>query len=705
MDINLQQQKSNQLVSYVIQAVLLVICLVIVAGLFNVALFNYSENSSMSGLPYGFDFLRDLAGFDVLFSITDLEQTDSYLSVILASINNTFFLCSVVLAIALPIAMIIAILYLYAHPDIKRILKNILSCIESLPLPPLLFTFYFSGLVFFPKRLAAENGFFGIGLISLSGWQLPNIDMISIIYIVCVCVSLLMLVCLFTASRNGGRSALAIPIIFIVVSLVGLQFMFVAQRAVTTDGNMTGGVTIPLEFLVMSLLLIIFVSSLLAKSLVLGIDHAVQANPNNKTNSLTNLGEGTVLSASALITNIISILKYTILSTFIAYPEFFSVTMGTILNQTGAVHQIVIITLLFYSGIYLFFNGLNSVLQHFVICKRFTEIPVFPARKNNLFSWIHPALIVFSILASFGIWFLLSPLWDIEIPVDQVFGFKNTTEILTTLIVGVVLLTIIFWNKQMSRQFYSVAALVFVYWLAPILASFIDFSSYIQGWLLNWSITIYALLFSLPLGFALGAGAASNWLYIAVFCKGLIALFRSIPMMALLFIMSIFIPLIFSYDNSVDKIFRILWVYIIYATVMIASCFAVEYRHVLGKRNWQVSDVPVMDIIEHYFYGFGEAILRVKPALIRILVRLLLLSTLVIGIGLMDITSVIYNLSLSSAMDSGRNSTLLLFIIALVSVTLPVITFTLYANYLESRQEQANGIVLNRRRALSHFLH
>lgn len=300
---------------------------------------------------------------------------------------------------------------------------------------------------------------------------------------------------------------------------------------------------------------------------------------------------------------------------------------------------------------------------------------MFNWMKQNLFSSVFnsmltlfAAAIIYFTLVPFADWLIFDAYWAGTEPsdcanksaacwpfiwsrLDQfIYGFYPINERWRIdLGIGIVILLVaLLFVPKLPYKKWLIFALVFIY---PCIAVVLFYGGWFGidrvpthqwgGFFLTLVVSVLVLSLSLPFGVLLALGRQSEMVIIRVLCSGWVELWRSIPALALLFIVIIMFPLFMPPGYDIDKLLRAM-----IALNIIMSCYLAEAIRgslqslskgqyeaaaALGLGYWKSTLLVILP----------QAMSNALPQITSIFIGLFKETTILLVIGLYDLLGVV----------------------------------------------------------------
>jgi general L-amino acid transport system permease protein len=330
---------------------------------------NTSVNLAKRGIASGFDFLGNLAGFDISIHLIPFSiASSSNARAFLVSIVNTLMVSAVGIVLATIIGFIMGVARLSRNYLIRKLAAVYVDFIRNIPLLAQIIFWYFGvlttlpgirqSLVLFDAFFLNTRGVFMPAPILLPGfWTVPLAFIIGLVGAIAIAR---------WARRRQIETGEQFPIFWtglglviglpVLVALIG--GLHVAWSLPELKGfNFQGGMVVLPEFLALLLALSIYTGAFIAENVRSGI----QAVSHGQTEAASALGlrsghtlrlviipQALRVIVPPLTSQYLNLFKNSSLGVIIGYPDVVSVFSGTVLNQTGQAVEVIALTMLFY---------------------------------------------------------------------------------------------------------------------------------------------------------------------------------------------------------------------------------------------------------------------------------------------------------------------------------------------------------------------
>ncbi|MFK0570585.1 amino acid ABC transporter permease [Endozoicomonas sp.] len=353
---------------------------------------NTMNNLEHRGISTGFDFLSQEAGFGILQSLVEYDESHSYGRTFVVGILNTLLVSGLGIFFATVLGFFVGVARLSSNWLLARLASVFVETFRNIPLLLQILFWYFAVLAALPHpRQSYSMG--DAVFLNLRGLFLPR----PIIEqgLLPVMVSSLMAVGLALLFRHKNRQrrietgkpfsgarlwmvALLLGIPALAWSLSGASLVF--DTPALKGFNFRGGISIIPELGALLLALTIYTAAFIAEVVRAGIE-SVQKGQKEAAASL-GLQPGKVLKLVVIpqamkviippLTNqYLNLAKNSSLATAIGYPDLVSVFAGTTLNQTGQAVEVIAMTMAVYLTISLSVSLLmNTYNQRVALIER-----------------------------------------------------------------------------------------------------------------------------------------------------------------------------------------------------------------------------------------------------------------------------------------------------------------------------------------------
>lgn len=332
------------------------------------------------GIPTGFGFLDETAGFGILFSLIPYDPTMSYLRVFIVGVINTLLVSMIGIVLATILGFLVGVARLSGNWLVAKLSTAYIEIFRNVPLLLQIFFWYFFVLSTLPP---ASNAISIGGVIFLSNRGLnvpfphpePGLQFVGIAIVVAIAW---MVGWTKYVGRRQNRTGQRLPVLWVNIAvLIGLPvIVFLLLGAplhwsvpVMQTFNFAGGGVILPEFAALLAALTMYTGSFIAEAVrsgILSVSHgqteAARALglKRGRTLRLVVIPQALRVIIPQVTSQYLNLTKNSSLAIAIGYPDLVAVFMGTTLLQTGRVLTIVFMTMAVYLTISLLISlGMN----------------------------------------------------------------------------------------------------------------------------------------------------------------------------------------------------------------------------------------------------------------------------------------------------------------------------------------------------------
>ena len=342
---------------------------------------NTLTNLESRGISTGFDFLSQQAGFGIIQSLVDYNESHSFAKTFLVGLLNTLLVSVLGIFFATVLGFLIGIARLSSNWLLARLAGAYIEVFRNIPLLLQIFFWYFAVLAVLPhprNSLSLGESVF----LSVRGLFIPKPIMgdNSIWLLLAIAGSLLLGWGLRYINRKSwlttGRNIPCYRLLFLLVlmllpALVMLMSAdtFTIEKPILRGFNFAGGITILPELCALLLALSIYTASFIAEVVRAGIESvgkgqreaaAALGLPESRVLKLVVIPQAMRVIIPPLTNQYLNLIKNSSLATAIGYPDLVNVFAGTTLNQTGQAVEVIAMTM----AVYLLISLLVSLLMN-----------------------------------------------------------------------------------------------------------------------------------------------------------------------------------------------------------------------------------------------------------------------------------------------------------------------------------------------------
>lgn len=360
------------------------IALGLVIGLGMVLFQNTLTNMEKRGITTGFDFLSSEAGFGILMSLIEYDESYSYGRTFFVGLLNTVLVSVLGILLATTLGFLIGVARLSNNFLISKIAAVYIETFRNIPLLLQIFFWYFSVLAVLPSPRGAIN-LNDLFFIHLRGVNVPapvpgdGFGVVVVAFLLSILAAVLLKRWSDKRHDQTGQEFPALRAGLLGIVVVSLLAYAAMGAPLTWDVpalkgfNFQGGWTIIPELTALWLALSIYTAAFIAEIVRSGIlsvnsgqteaAHALGLR-NGPTLRLIVIPQALRVIIPPLTSQYLNLIKNSSLATAIGYPDLVSVFMGTTLNQVGQAVEIVAMTMAVYLALSLtvstLMNGYNK---------------------------------------------------------------------------------------------------------------------------------------------------------------------------------------------------------------------------------------------------------------------------------------------------------------------------------------------------------
>jgi general L-amino acid transport system permease protein len=359
--------------------------------LFAAAFLDVRANMVARGIPTGFGFFDDVAGFDINQSLIAYSATSTYGRAFLVGLLNTCLVAAIALVLATITGFLVGIARLSPNYLLRSLASAYVEALRNVPLLLQLLFWYNAVLRPLPPPREALLLPFG-SVLNNRGLYLPA--PIAASSLAPVAVAALLGICLafaihrWTRDRNGhglpppsGAALTALALVLPpCLTMAGFGWPVTFELPELQRFNYFGGLRLTPEFVALVMGLSLYTAAFIAEIVRAGL----QAVPRGQSEAAAALGldgprtyrfvlipQAMRIIVPLLTSQYLNLIKNSSLAVFIGYPDLVQVFAGTVLNQTGAAVQVVLVTMAVYLSISLVASlAMNLTNRRFALVER-----------------------------------------------------------------------------------------------------------------------------------------------------------------------------------------------------------------------------------------------------------------------------------------------------------------------------------------------
>jgi general L-amino acid transport system permease protein len=342
--------------------------LVGIAALAGSAIYNAVINMRARGIPMGFGFWNDVAGFDINLHLITYSNLSTYGRAFWVGLLNTLLIGAICIPLATLLGFVIGVARLSPNWLLSRFALVYTSLMRNTPLL-LLLLFWYNAVL---KSLPGPRQSISVGdvvFLNNRGLYLPMpVARESVVWFLGAIVAAVALAIGFRAwarrrqeltGAQSPRALVAVALIgglpALVIAASGAPFAFDIARL--SGFNLKGGLQVVPEMAALVFGLVTFTAAFIAEVVRAG----VLAVPFGQSEAAGALGlhrgllmrlvvipQAMRVITPPLTSQYLNIVKNSSLAVFIGYPDLVQIFAGTVLNQTQAAVQVMAITMAVY---------------------------------------------------------------------------------------------------------------------------------------------------------------------------------------------------------------------------------------------------------------------------------------------------------------------------------------------------------------------
>jgi general L-amino acid transport system permease protein len=332
---------------------------------------NVVVNMQARGVPMGFGFWDETAGFNINQSLIAYSALSSYGRAFLVGLINTALVGAIGIALATPLGFAVGVARLSPNWILSKVALVYVELMRNTPLLLQLAFWYNAVLKTLPgPRESLSLG--GFVLLNNRGLFLPRplFGAGSLAVVAALALAIVGSLAFHSWARrrqalSGQRSPVALVALVAVVGLPTLAYFAASEPiglsfARPSGFNLAGGLQLYPEFAALTFGLVTYTAGFIAEIVRAGVlavpkgqSEAAQALGLHRaqTMKLVVVPQALRLIVPPLTSQYLNIVKNSSLAVFIGYPDLVLIFAGTVLNQTHAAVQVMAITMAVYLAI------------------------------------------------------------------------------------------------------------------------------------------------------------------------------------------------------------------------------------------------------------------------------------------------------------------------------------------------------------------
>jgi general L-amino acid transport system permease protein len=329
---------------------------------------NMIRNQAGLGVPLGFDFLDDVAGFPISESLIPYTLQSTNFDALIVGILNTLLVAVICIPLATIFGFIVGVCRLSSNKLIAGLATVYVETLRNIPLLVQILFWYNGVLQVLPgvkQSYSVLEAFF----LNQRGLYVPRpsleagAEFVLIALLIGVVAAIVVAVWAKRRQDATGQQFPRYSVGFALIVALPLLASLFAGSPVSwvypelTGFNFQGGMVLSPELTALCLGLSIYTSSFIAENVRAGI----QAVSHGQTEAAQALGlranwalrlvvvpQAMRIIVPPLTSQYLNVVKNSTLAAFMGYPDLVSIFTSTVQNQTGRAVECIAITMLFY---------------------------------------------------------------------------------------------------------------------------------------------------------------------------------------------------------------------------------------------------------------------------------------------------------------------------------------------------------------------
>ncbi|WP_432467812.1 amino acid ABC transporter permease [Agarivorans sp. Z349TD_8] len=345
-----------------------IIVVIGVIGFFYYIISNALFNLEQRGITTGFGFLNQTAGFGIIQTLIEYDESHSFGDTFIVGLLNTILISVLGIIFATILGFIMGVARLSNNWLIAKVATVYIETLRNIPLLLQIFFWYFAVLRALPSPKQSIN--VGDALfLNVRGLYLPSPIMEAGSNVVVISFMIAVIGCFLMARWAKKRQVLTgqpFPTLLVslaVIVLVPLVVFFAMGAPIGLDYpalkgfNFRGGMVVIPELAALLVALTFYTATFIAEIVRSGIlavskgqSEAAESLGLTRTQALklVIIPQAMRVIIPPLTSQYLNLAKNSSLATAIGYPDLVSVFMGTTLNQTGQAIEVIALTMAVY---------------------------------------------------------------------------------------------------------------------------------------------------------------------------------------------------------------------------------------------------------------------------------------------------------------------------------------------------------------------
>ena len=350
---------------------------------------NTINNLASRGISTGFGFLDETAGFGIIMSLVEYNETMTYGRTFVVGLSNTLLVSGLGILLATIVGFIVGIARLSTNWLVAKVALAYIETFRNIPLLLQIFFWYFAVLGSLPGvREALNVG--DVAFLSNRGIVIPKpvfeagAGWVGIAAVLALAASVALVIWARRRQAATGQIFPAFPVsLAMIAGLPTLAYFAMGQPVgwdVPSFGtfSFSGGITAIPELGALLIALTIYTATFIAEIVRSGIVSVSEGQteaalalglPPRRVLRLVVIPQALRVIIPPLTSQYLNLTKNSSLAVAIGYPDLVNVFMGTSLNQTGQAVEIVAMTMAVYLAISLSISLLMNLYNRAVALK------------------------------------------------------------------------------------------------------------------------------------------------------------------------------------------------------------------------------------------------------------------------------------------------------------------------------------------------
>ena len=350
---------------------------------------NTITNMESRGISTGFDFLDESAGFGIIMTLIEYDESMSYGRTFLVGLTNTLLVSGLGILLATIVGFIIGIARLSKNWLVAKVALAYIEIFRNIPLLLQIFFWYFAVLGTLPGPRQAVN-IADLVYMSNRGIMLPapifapGSGWIGVALLLALAIVFLLARWARRRQAATGQIFPVLPVALVLIPGLPLLAYLATGMPVSWDipelggFNFRGGIQAIPELGALLFALTLYTASFIAEIVRSGITSvsggqteaaAALGLPPRRILRLVVIPQALRVIIPPLTSQYLNLTKNSSLAVAIGYPDLVNVFMGTTLNQTGRAVEIVAMTMAVYLLISLSISLLMNLYNRAVALK------------------------------------------------------------------------------------------------------------------------------------------------------------------------------------------------------------------------------------------------------------------------------------------------------------------------------------------------